>query len=114
MSNKKLRITINNNNRNNSYDVLGEYDNEIYNYIEPDTNTKVLFDVEKEILSRGNDELDMNYDFSNEIGSIYVKDLERNIDVTIKVLNKEINNNKVSINYMIDEDTFNYIIEVKE
>ena len=113
MSNKKLRITINNN-RNNSYDVLGEYDNEIYNYIESDTNTKVLFDVEKEILSRSNDELDMNYDFNNEIGSIYVKDLERNIDVTIKVLNKEINNNKVSINYMIDEDTFNYIIEVKE
>ncbi len=114
MSNKKLRITIINNNSNNSYDVLGEYDNDIYKYIEPNTNTKVLFDVEKEILKRSNDELDMTYDYNNEIGNIYIKELERNVDVSIKILKKEITNNKVSIDYKIGEDTFNYIIEVKE
>ena len=114
MSNKKLRITINNNETSNSYDVLGNFNNNLFKYLEPNTNTEVLFDVINQELTRSNEELEMTYNFSKELGNIYIKELKKELEVTIKVLEKIIEKDKVSIKYLIEEDTFNYIIEVKE
>ncbi len=113
MANKKLRITIINNDSNSSYDVLGTYNNNIYEYREPDTDTKVLFDAKKLTLSRSNEEIDMTYDFNNGIGNIFIKELNKELEITIKVLEKEIKEEKISLKYLIEEDIFNYKIEVR-
>ena len=113
MSNKKLRITINNNSESNSYDVLGSYNDNIYEYLEPDTNTKVLFDAKNLTLKRSNNELDMTYDFIKKIGNIYIKELERELKLEINLIEKIIEEEKVLLKYSINEDIFNYLIEVK-
>jgi len=113
MSKNMLLITINSNYVKNSYEVEGTIDNNIISFIEPDTNSKTVFNIEKETISRSNNELDMIYDFQKGIGYVFVRDLKNRVDLNIKVLEKNINASNIYIKYSINDEEFKYKIEVK-
>ena len=55
----------------------------------------------------------MTYDFIKKIGNIYIKELERELELEINLIEKIIEEEKVLLKYSINEDIFNYLIEVK-
>ncbi len=113
MSKNMLQITIHSNYVKNSYEVEGTIENNEITFIEPDTNSRTVFNMEKETISRSNNELDMIYDFNKGVGYVFVRDLKNRIDLTIKVLEKSINTSNIYIKYSINEEEFEYKIEVK-
>lgn len=101
-----------------SKDVLNEYEgicsysqDDILTFCEPD-NTKVLIDLENSILKRENDEMLLTLNFLKNEGIIFVKELDRKIDLQMKVNSKKIEKNRLIINYTLsNQDEFEFFIE---
>ena len=114
---KKALITIKNNDSKTSYKVKVLLNDNTYRYREDTVNnTLVEFDSSNNVLKREDDNLSMDYLFINDketIGKIYIKDLNKYIDVVIKTSKIEKNENKILIEYTILDDLYKYSIEME-
>mgnify|MGYP006870760728 CR=1 FL=1 len=108
-----INVSISNNEIKDSYKLVSIISDNIIKYKEKD-NTKVLYNLDKNTLIRENDTLRMEYFFDNlknTIGTIYLKDLKRTINIDIETTKLEKINNNIDIEYKIDNDIFRYRIE---
>ena len=80
-----------------------------------DQNTTMKFDYKNKILYRENDSLRMIYKFKkNETsqGEIFVKGMNRNFFIKLKTLNIKENDINIDIRFLVENENFNYKIEV--
>lgn len=108
-----INVSISNNEIEDSYKLVSIISNNIIKYKEKD-NTKVLYNLDNNTLIRENDTLRMEYLFDNlkkTVGTIYLKDLKRTINIDIETKKIEKINNNINIEYKIDNDIFKYRIE---
>ena len=85
-------------------------DSEVINYKEID-NTVVYYDLKNNILIRDNDDLHMIYDFNNKKGTILIKEMDRELELSIENIDIERNKNNVRVNYTIENNDFLYELE---
>ena len=112
----KIKIKIYSNEEKTEYEVFGIYNEEQNKiiYKEPD-NTTTSYDYKNKSLIRENTELKMEYNFTTKNtsrGRILIKDLNQNIEVSIKTINIEQKEKNTQIEYEIEKQKFKYIIEV--
>lgn len=88
-------------------------DNNIIKYMEPE-NTSVSYDLENNILERDNEDIHMIYDFNNKNGSILVKEMERELEISIENILIDRLKNNIKVNYSIENNDFLYELEVLE
>lgn len=87
----------------------------IYNE-QDDQRTKTSFNYRTKELIRENDSLKMHYIFNkdkNSQGKILVKEFGRALDITIRTTKMLRCDYNIEIEFLIEEQTFNYKIEVK-
>ena len=113
----KAHITIRSNEDKINYDVNCIYQEDLnkITYKEPD-NTTTTYDYNENILIRNNDNLTMNYKFIKDeetTGNIYIKDLNKSMDILIKTKNLVQDKKNIEIEYIIEDNKFKYSIEVK-
>ena len=119
VSKVNVKITLQNAEDNFEYVVPAIYNDDdkviIYNE-QDDQKTLVKFNYITKELIRENDSLLMKYNFNkekNSQGTIYVKGMEKNLIVTIKTIKLvRWEDNNIEIEYQIENDKFNYKIEV--
>lgn len=112
---KTAKITLKNKEKVIKYDILINIINKKINYSEPDLNkTNVFLDLDNKILIRENKDIYLEYDFKNSKGSIYIKELRNNIDISIDVERYLVNDKKIEIVYLIENDKYQYFIEVED
>lgn len=85
-------------------------DSEVINYKEID-NTVVYYDLKNNILIRDNDDLHMIYDFNNKKGTILIKEMDRELELSIENIDIERNKNNVRVSYTIENNDFLYELE---
>lgn len=91
--------------------VNSTINNDIIKYNEID-NTKVSYDLNKNILERDNDDLHMIYDFNNKKGTILIKEMNRELELSIENINIERDKNNIKVNYSIENNDYIYELEV--
>ncbi len=114
MSKVNIRITIINDEENRQEEVRGILQDNTLKYKEND-GTTVIYDYLKNSLSRENDELKMTYYFENnkkKTGTIFIKDIEKKIEIDIETKKIIKNKNNIEIKYKIEDNIFKYRIEV--
>ena len=107
-------ISVKSNDSNLEYKTTAILTEEIIKYKSED-NTTEMFDYTNNKLTRENSELRMDYvfDLNKETkGTIFVKDLNRNLDVNIKTNKIERNKNDIEIEFVVEDNTIKYHIEV--
>lgn len=111
---KKAKITLKNEEEVIKYELLIEFKNNKISYIENDSNnTNVLLDLNNRLLIRDNKELYLEYDFLNNKGVVYLKELRNNMNINLNTIKYEITDNKIEIMYKIDENSYEYFIEME-
>ena len=111
---KKAKITLKNEEEVIKYELLIEFKNNKISYIENDSNnTNVLLDLNNKLLIRDNKELYLEYDFLNNKGVVYLKELRNNMNINLNTIKYEITDNKIEIMYKIDENSYEYFIEME-
>ncbi len=86
-------------------------ENNIYKYKE-DNGTKVILDINNNILIRENNDIYMKYDFNNKTGNLVVKELDKIFDLEMNKVNFLKEDKLIEIKYNIDEEEFIYRLEV--
>lgn len=107
-------ISVKSNDFNLEYKTTAILTEDIIKYKSED-NTTEMFDYTNNKLIRENSELRMNYifDLNNETkGTVFVKDLNRELEVNIKTNKIERNKNDVEIEFVVEDNTIKYHIEV--
>ena len=113
LSKIRIKITIKNNETNYEYETDAILKDNILKYLE-NNNTKVLYNYDKNHLTRINEELRMEFKFDKNNktkGIVTVHDINKEIPLTIKTNNIERINNNIVIDYSIENDQFLYKIE---
>lgn len=108
-----IKVTISSDNNNNSYKIKSIIQDDIIKYREQD-NTLVKYDLNKNLLIRENDNLRMEYLFDKDNvteGNIFIKELNNNVNVLINTNKLDRINNNIDIEYVIEDNLFNYRIE---
>ena len=108
---KKAKISLKTKEDNINYKKEIEIKNNKINYLEDDTN--VLFDIDKRLLIRDNEDIYMEYDFLNKNGFFYIKELKCEAQVIIDVEKIIIEDNLIEIVYNIDNNNYFYKIEME-
>lgn len=96
--------------------TVGNIESGIISYQESN-NTYVYLDTNRHELIRENNEINMKYIFDEkEItkGNIYIKDLDRTIELDIKTKVIEKDYHRYKVEYMIEKDTFTYEVIYSE
>lgn len=107
-------ISVKSNDSNIEYKTTAILTEDIIKYKSED-NTTEMFDYTNNKLIRENSELRMNYifDLNKETkGTVFVKDLNRELEVNIKTKKIERNKNDVEIEFVVEDNTIKYHIEV--
>lgn len=102
----KIKVRIDNTENIVDYTI----DSEVINYKELD-NTSVYYDLKNNILIRDNDDLHMIYDFNNKKGTILIKEMDRELELSIENIDIERNKNNVRVSYTIENNDFLYELE---
>ena len=102
----KIKVRIDNTENIVDYTI----DSEVINYKEID-NTVVYYDLKNNILIRDNDDLHMIYDFNNKKGTILIKEMDRELELSIENIDIERNKNNVRVSYIIENNDFLYELE---
>lgn len=102
----KIKVRIDNTENIVDYTI----DSEVINYKELD-NTVVYYDLKNNILIRDNDDLHMIYDFNNKKGTILIKEMDRELELSIENIDIERNKNNVRVSYTIENNDFLYELE---
>lgn len=110
-------ITLKNDENNQIYKVNLELKKNIYRYEEnQEEKTLVEFDSNRNILKRENNNLSMEFLFvekKTSIGKIFVKNIDKYIDVIIKTeMIKKIKSN-VQIRYYLENKLYEYSIDME-
>ena len=96
--------------------ILKEDEDIIIYKEQDDQRTTASYNYKTKELIRENDSLHMRYIFDknkNTIGTILVKELNRSLNLTIKT-NKILRcDNNIEIDFLVEEQPFNYKIDVK-
>lgn len=113
---KDFLITLLTKENTQKYKVNLELKNNIYRYNEDkEKKTLVEFNTQKNILKRENEDLSMEFLFvegKSTIGKIYIKDMNKYLDVVIeteKIIKKDLN---IKIIYYLEKDLYEYSIEI--
>ena len=109
----KVLITIKNEEEDTSYEVNAILENHKLKYKEAN-NTLVLYDYEKNILIRENEELSMEYHFIDKektSGIVEVKELGKKIIIPLYTKELIKGHHNVEITFEIEEKEFLYRIE---
>lgn len=109
-----VSIRVKNNDSNIEYNTTAIISDEVIKYKSKD-NTTEIFDYSNYKLTRENDELRMDYIFDinkTTTGIVYVKELNRSVEVNIKTKKIERNNNDIEIEFIVEDNTIKYQIEV--
>lgn len=114
MSKVRIKVDINNSEENNSKEIDAIISNNKLKYKEDDKTT-VVYSYLENILIRENNELRMNYFFDlkkESTGNIYIKELNKKLEVKIKTTKLKIDNNNIEISFIVEDNKFNYKVEV--
>ncbi len=107
-------ISVKSNDSNLEYKTAAILTEDIIKYKSED-NTTEMFDYTNNKLTRENSELRMNYifDLNKETkGTVFVKDLNRELEVNVKTNKIERNKNDIEIEFVVEDNTIKYRIEV--
>ena len=110
---KCAKISLKTKEEDIQYSKLIEFKNNKINYIEEDTSTNVLLDIEKKLLIRDNKTIYLEYDFLNGKGYFYIKELGGETFVDIKLDKFFVDDKLIEIVYKIDENSYQYKIEME-
>ena len=114
---KSAKVSLKSNDFSYNYDILLDIENRKINYFEPtEKKTNVFFDIDNNILVREDKEIFMEYLFVERgvsTGNLYIKDLGKNVDVSIVTENILKDDKRIEIDYSIDNDFFEYIIDME-
>ena len=108
-----IKVTVKNEETNESYEIPAILHEDIIKYIEKN-DTTVIFDYDSNSLVRENEELRMNYLFDmdrNTEGSIQIKEIGQTILVPIETNKIERKNNDIRIEFHVEGKEFLYQIE---
>ena len=86
-------------------------ENNIYKYKE-ENGTNVVLDINNNTLVRENNDIDMKYDFNNKKGELIVKELDKVFNLDMNKVEISKSDNLIDIKYNIDEEVFDYRLEV--
>jgi len=119
MEKRKVKVTIISEETKQEYTTIGNYDEEkeILTYQEKqDIVTDVVLYLKENILIRNNKDLNMKYLFllnKETTNTIYLKELDKNIDIKIKITKYNYDNNNLEIEYILIDsgDKLNYKIK---
>lgn len=107
-------ISVKSNDSNLEYKTTAILTEDIIKYKSED-NTTEIFDYTNNKLTRENSELRMDYvfDLNEETkGIVFVKELNRELEVNIKTNKIERNKNDIEIEFVVEDNTIKYHIEV--
>ncbi|MBQ6135211.1 MAG: hypothetical protein IJI60_02725 [Bacilli bacterium] len=110
----KIRVSIIQEEKETKEEVNAIYQDNIFKYQE-DKKTKVILDLNQNILLRENKELKMKYIFQEKEetdGIIESKELGKKIMVKIKTKKIERKENDIKITFQVEDQSFLYHIEV--
>ena len=113
MSKVKIKVSVNDD-IEKEYNAIYREKEKLLTYKEED-NTLVKFNYKDNILIRENDSLFMQYKFVNKNTSknkIFIKDLKQYLDITLFTKSILVKDNIINITYVIEDNLFNYKIEV--
>ena len=113
MPKRKIRATIENREEKVITETTAIYRDNIIKYKEED-NTTVVYNYKKHKLVRENKELRIEYIFSDAkemTGLLFIKELNKTININIKTRKIEEDKINISIEFEIDKDKFKYKIE---
>lgn len=111
MNTKKYKMTLKTSADLISYniDVFINQSNSELSYIEKDKDkTFVNYDYLNNVLKRDNNSLCMEYDFNNENGFIFIKELNKKIDIDLKVKKLENTSKNIYIEYYINDELYKF------
>ena len=112
--NKKSKISLITNKEKLTYEVNIEIKNDKINYQENnDELTRVLYDKTNKTLIRDNKEIYMEYDFNMNKASIYIKDLKKEINLSLRTKNIVESDKLIDIEYLLDNEVYRYIIDME-
>ena len=113
MPKRKIKATIENNEKTVETKTTAIYQDNIIKYKEDDSTT-VIYNYSKHKLIRENNEIKIEYIFSkdnNTKGLLYIKELDTTVEITIKTSIIEEEKINTYIEFEIDKDIFKYRIE---
>lgn len=116
MSKIKIKTKIISNDQKITENVIGSIESGIISYQE-NNNTYVYLDVKRDELIRENIEMNMKYIFDKQKitkAKIFIKGLNQELELDIKTLKIDKNENKYKVEYIIEKDKFTYEIEYME
>ena len=111
--NKNAKISLKTNDNTIKYDILLTIKNNKINYLEKNTDTNVFLSLDEKILIRDNKDIYLEYNFSKNQGVVFIKELQNNININLITNKFTVENDKVEIEYQIDDDNSNYLIEME-
>ena len=115
MSKIKIKVNVNNE-KDHFYTAIFQNKSNILTYKE-ENNTLVKFNYNQDVLIRENKEFFMQYKFLKKektIGEIFIKDLNKTINLDIKTTKLLKNDLNLNIEYEIYDDQMSYKIEVRK
>lgn len=110
---KKIKISIKNEEQNDTYVTKAIINEETIKYQEKD-NTTALFLINENTLIRENKEIKMRYQFAlnkKTKGTIYIRELNKEIEIPIKTIVLKNDNGLINIKYKINNELYHYRIE---
>ncbi len=112
--NKKAKISLITKNDKIIYNVDIEIKNDKISYKENnDKLTNVLYDIKSNILIREDKDIYMEYNFNINKASVYIKELKKEIGLVLKTKNIVNNNKKITIEYLLDNELYSYVIDME-
>lgn len=114
MSKVRIKVEIKNSEENNLREVDAIISDSKLKYKEEE-NTTVVFSYLDKTLVRENNELRMDYTFDlnkETIGRIYIKELNKKLEIKIKTTKLKIENNDIEVSFIVEDNKFNYKVEV--
>ena len=110
---KHFKITIKNKAEEKNFNIKGVKTDNSIKYSE-DNNTKTIYFINENKLVRDTNELKIELYFSTEketTGTIYYKKLKKKYYILIKTKIINITKTSINIDYLIENNEFNYRIE---
>lgn len=112
--NKNAKVSLITNKEKLTHEVNIEIKNDKINYQENnDELTRVLYDKTNKTLIRDNKEIYMEYDFNMNKASIYIKDLKKEINLSLRTKNIVESDKLIDIEYLLDNEVYRYIIDME-
>ena len=107
MSKIKIKYNLKNSNQNLNNNCLGILNNNKIIY--SDNGITTTIDKEKLIITRKNDDYEINLHILEEKGYIDIK--EGRIELELKIITKTLEDNRINIEYLLNNEKYIYEVE---